>query len=388
MKIKFKYIDESFNQKSSILEFSDEKEFYHYINLHKYTLLKYKNISSKKTLPKNKDITNFVTSLYFLVKADINILDALVIIEGNFSGKFKENIRKTINFLKIGKNLKESFNFITDDEIFLNTIEIGEESGNISYALKNLKNKYEFQQEMKKEIVNLSLYPLLVLVTSVIIISFLFKFIVPKFSNIYQDLNQEIPVFTKIILKFSAFYERYFFIFIFLLIFIPISIIYTYKTNSHQYEKFFLKLPFIKNLYKEIQILYFSQSMNILLNSGVNILKALELSKYFTASLLQDEIRSLKKKLTYGISFSESIKNSLFFDIEYKNYILIGEETGNLEYMFSHISDIYLIRIKEKVKRFLKVLEPFSIIIIAFFIGLILSSVMFPIFKLGESINI
>lgn len=388
MKIKFKYIDESFNQKSSILEFNDNREFYHYISTHKYTLLKHKNISSKKTAVKNKDITNFITSLYFLVKANINILDALIIIKENFSGKFKEDIEKTINFLKMGKSLKESFHFISSDEIFLNTIEIAEESGNISSSLKNLKNKYEFQQEMKKEIINLSLYPVLVLVTAVIIISFLFKFIVPKFSNIYQDLNQEIPLLTKIILKFSTFYERYFFILLFTLISITILIIYSYKTNKYKYEKFFLKLPFMRKLYKEIQILYFSQSMNILLNSGVNILKSLELSKYFTGYLLQDEILSLKKKLEHGITFSESIKNSLFFDIEYKNYILIGEETGNLEFIFSHISDIYFMRIKEKVKRFLKILEPASIIIIAFFIGIILSSVMFPIFRLGDSINI
>ena len=83
-------------------------------------------------------------------------------------------------------------------------------------------------------------------------------------------------------------------------------------------------------------------------------------------------------------------KTFLCVDIqpEYKNYITIGEETGDLNFIFSHIKNIYLIRIKEKIKRFLKILEPVSIIFIALSIGVIIFSIMLPIFKLGENIDI
>ena len=381
-------MDKGFNKKSSVLEFKNEKEFYDYIKIQKYTLLHHKKILSLKSRVKTGEFTTFITSLYFLVKADIRIADALSILAENFSGTLKDNISNAVSALKAGKTLREGFAFITDDKIFLNTMEIAEESGNILLPLENLKNKYEFEQELKKEILNLSMYPALVLGTSIIIISILFKFVVPKFSGIYNDLNKEIPLLTKIMIKISNLYGKYFII-------ISISVIglfffsITYcKKNKENFEKLLIKFPAVKKLYKEFRILYFSQSMSILLNSGVEIIRSIELSTQTAGSLLGKELKILVKKLEQGHSISTIIENMQFFDNEYKNYILIGEETGNLGFVFSHITDIYFMRIKEKTKRFLKILEPVSIIFIAFFIGLIVISVLLPVFRLGENLNI
>ena len=388
MKIKFKYLDKSFDQKSSVLNFKNEKEFFHYIKIQNYTLLHHKKIPSWGTRVKTSEFTTFISSLYFLAKADIRIVDALSILTENFSGTLKNNIEHAVTALKEGKSLKEGFAFITDDKIFLNTMEIAEESGNILLPLKNLKSKYEFEQELKKEIINLSLYPALVLATSFIIISILFKFVVPKFSGIYNDLNKEIPYLTKVMIKISTLYGKYFFVTsVSAVVLITFSVMY-YKRNRENFERLFIKLPVIKNLYKEFRILYFSQSMSILLNSGVEIIKSIELSTQTAGSLLGRELKILIKKLEQGLSISNIIGNMQFFDNEYKNYILIGEETGNLGFVFSHITDIYFMRIREKTKRFLKILEPVSIIFIAFFIGLIVISVLLPVFRLGENLNI
>ena len=388
MKIKFKYLDKSFDKKSSVLEFKNEKEFFDYIKIQNYTLLYHKKILSQRAGVKTGEFSAFISSLYFLMKAEIRIVDALSILTENFTGTLKNNIEHAVSALKAGKTLRESFTFITDDKIFLNTMEIAEETGNILIPLKNLKSKYEFEQELKKEIINLSLYPALVLATSVIIISILFKFVVPKFSGIYNDLNKEIPYLTKIMIKISTLYEKYFFITSAAIIAVFIFFVMYYKKNKENFEKLFIKLPVIKKLYKEFKILYFSQSMSILLNSGVEIMKSIELSTQTAGSLLGKELKTLIKKLEQGLSISSIIGNMQFFDNEYKNYILIGEETGNLGFVFSHITDIYFIRIREKTKRFLKILEPVSIILIAFFIGLIVISVLLPVFKLGENLNI
>ena len=388
MKVKFEYLDSSFNKKSAILDFNDENEFKQYLKEEKYTLIYHKKIFFEKSKTNTKNMKDFISSLYFLIKANINILDALLIIKENFPGKFKDSINKTISHLKKGKSLKESFIFISNDEIFLNTMKIGEESGNITDALENLKEKYEFEQEIKKEIINLSMYPALVLTTSAIIISILFKFIVPKFSSIYQDLDKEIPKLTKIVIKFGNIYEKYFFCIIIVFIFITGIIMYSYKKNREKYEHLVCKVPFLNKLYIEMQILVFTQNMHILTNGGLDILTSLELSKYSVSSVLKKEITSIKKKLEKGISLNEAFEKSSYFNSEYKNYITIGEETGDLNFIFSHVKNIYLIRIKEKIRRFLKILEPVSIIFIALIIGVIIISIMLPIFKLGENIDL
>ena len=267
-------------------------------------------------------------------------------------------------------------------------MKIGEESGNITDALENLKEKYEFEQEIKKEIINLSMYPALVLTTSAIIISVLFKFIVPKFSSIYQDLGKEIPKLTKIVIKFGNIYEKYFLYIIIIFIFIAGIIMYSYKRNKESYEHLICKLPFLNKLYMEMQILVFTQNMHILTNGGLDILTSLELSRYSVSSVLKKEIASIKTKLEKGISLNDAFEKSSYFNSEYKNYIAIGEETGDLNFIFSHVKNIYLIRIKEKIRRFLKILEPVSIIFIALIIGVIIISIMLPIFKLGENIDL
>ena len=388
MKVKFEYLDSGFNKKSAVLDFNDENEFNQYLKEEKYTLIHHKKVFFEKSKANTKNMKDFISSLYFLIKANINILDALLIIKENFPEKFKDNINKTISHLKKGKSLKESFIFISNDEIFLNTMKIGEESGNITDALENLKEKYEFEQEIKKEIINLSMYPALVLTTSAIIISVLFKFIVPKFSSIYQDLDKEIPKLTKIVIKFGNIYEKYFFCIIIVFIFITGIIMYSYKRNKESYEHLICKLPFLNKLYMEMQVLVFTQNMHILTNGGLDILTSLELSRYSVSSVLKKEIASIKTKLEKGISLNDAFEKSSYFNSEYKNYIAIGEETGDLNFIFSHVKNIYLIRIKEKIRRFLKILEPVSIIFIALIIGVIIISIMLPIFKLGENIDL
>ena len=388
MKVKFEYLDSGFNKKSAVLDFNDENEFNQYLKEEKYTLIHHKKVFFEKSKANTKNMKDFISSLYFLIKANINILDALLIIKENFPEKFKDNINKTVSHLKKGKSLKESFIFISNDEIFLNTMKIGEESGNITDALENLKEKYEFEQEIKKEIINLSMYPALVLTTSAIIISVLFKFIVPKFSSIYQDLGKEIPKLTKIVIKFGNIYEKYFLYIIIIFIFITGIIMYSYKRNKESYEHLICKIPFLNKLYMEMQVLVFTQNMHILTNGGLDILTSLELSRYSVSSVLKKEIANIKKKLEKGISLNDAFEKSSYFNSEYKNYIAIGEETGDLNFIFSHVKNIYLIRIKEKIRRFLKILEPVSIIFIALIIGVIIISIMLPIFKLGENIDL
>ena len=100
MKVKFEYLDSGFNKKSAVLDFNDENEFNQYLKEEKYTLIHHKKVFFEKSKANTKNMKDFISSLYFLIKANINILDALLIIKENFPEKFKDNINKTISHLK------------------------------------------------------------------------------------------------------------------------------------------------------------------------------------------------------------------------------------------------------------------------------------------------
>ena len=387
MNFKIKYLDRNFCEKTLIFECENEKEFFDYIQNKKISLLSYKKINIKKKKEKKKTIKDFISFIYLLTEADINILDSLEISKSHFSKSFRERISSTISDLKLGKSLKESFSHISKDTFFLNSIEIGEESGKLPKCLKNLKTKYELELEIKKEIFNISLYPAFVSAVSFIIISILLKFVVPKFFLIYKDLGKDIPKITKFILKFSSFYEKYFVSILAFLFLLFIVIQFFCRKHKKQVENLILKFPFFNILYKEFLLLDFSQNMNTAITGGLDILKALKLASETRSPALSNEIIQLGKNLEHGLSLDKAFEKSSFFSSEYKSYVLIAEETGNLAFMFENVSKIYFSRVKDKTKKFLKILEPLSVIFIAAIIAVIILSVMFPIFRLGENIE-
>ena len=88
-------------------------------------------------------------------------------------------------------------------------IKIGEETGNLEIVFKNLYEKYEFNQKIKKDVKNLSIYPITVIITALVIVFILLKFVVPKFVLIYSDIGQELPRVTQIVINISKITDKY-----------------------------------------------------------------------------------------------------------------------------------------------------------------------------------
>ena len=158
------------------------------------------------------------------------------------------------------------------------------------------------------------------------------------------------------------------------------------KNNKINYEKNILKIKIIGKIYREIKILDFSQNMHSLLCSKIELIQALELCFKNTEGFFKKELEKIVVKLKKGKEITKSFGNSAFFDREYISFLNIGEKTGDMETAFSNLTEIYYDRVNEKIKLFLKILEPVSIIIIGIIIGFIVFSVMMPIFKMSEGL--
>ena len=158
------------------------------------------------------------------------------------------------------------------------------------------------------------------------------------------------------------------------------------KNNKINYEKNILKIKIIGKIYREIKILDFSQNMYSLLCSKIELIQALEFCFKNTEGFFKKELEKIVVKLKRGKEITKSFGNSAFFDREYISFLNIGEKTGDMETAFSNLTEIYYDRVNEKIKLFLKILEPVSIIIIGIIIGFIVFSVMMPIFKMSEGL--
>ena len=326
-----------------------------------------------------KELLTFTKSVYYLLNGKISLIDTLTIVSQNYKNEMKNKILKTKIQIEQGVPLNKAFYKITQEREFLEMIKIGEQTGNLELVFKNLYQRYEFNQKIKKDIIGLSIYPVTVIITAVIIVTVLLKFVVPKFVSIYSDIGQDLPKITKTVINISKVFDKYW-----ILIFIYFLFFYFKKKNEEDFEKFFLKLKIIGKMYKDICVLNFTRNMYSLTDTNISFVKSLEMCSNSKSNVLNKELKKIISKIEKGESIQKSFKNTTFFDAEYRSFLTIGERTGKMEISFFNLNEIYYERVNEKIKWFLKMFEPFSIIFIGILIGGIIFSVMLPIFKMGE----
>ena len=331
-----------------------------------------------------KELLTFTKSVYYLLNGKISLIDTLTIVSQNYKSEMKNKILKTKAQIEQGVPLTKAFYKIVQEREFLEMIKIGEQTGNLELVFKNLYQKYEFNQKIKKDIIGLSIYPVTVIVTAVIIVAILLKFVVPKFVSIYSDIGQDLPKITKTVINMSKIFDKYWIAFFGVMVFIYFLFFYFKKKNEEDFEKFFLKLRIIGKMYKDICVLNFTRNMYSLTNTNISFVKSLEMCSNSKSNVLNKELKKIISKIEKGESIQKSFKNTTFFDAEYRSFLTIGERTGKMEISFFNLNEIYYERVNEKIKWFLKMFEPFSIIFIGILIGGIIFSVMLPIFKMGE----
>ena len=331
-----------------------------------------------------KELLTFTKSVYYLLNGKISLIDTLTIVSQNYKSEMKNKILKTKAQIEQGVPLTKAFYKMVQEREFLEMIKIGEQTGNLELVFKNLYQKYEFNQKIKKDIIGLSIYPVTVIVTAVIIVAILLKFVVPKFVSIYSDIGQDLPKITKTVINMSKIFDKYWIAFFGVMVFIYFLFFYFKKKNEEDFEKFFLKLRIIGKIYKDICVLNFTRNMYSLTNTNISFVKSLEMCSNSKSNVLNKELKKIISKIEKGESIQKSFKNTTFFDAEYRSFLTIGERTGKMEISFFNLNEIYYERVNEKIKWFLKMFEPFSIIFIGILIGGIIFSIMLPIFKMGE----
>ncbi|MFC2294341.1 MAG: type II secretion system F family protein, partial [Leptotrichia hongkongensis] len=218
-------------------------------------------IKNNKSGINEKELLSFTKSVYYLLNGKISLIDTLGIVAQNYSGDLKSKIIGTKQQIEKGVSLHRAFSKITANKEFMEMIKIGEETGNLEIVFKNLYEKYEFNQKIKKDVKNLSIYPVTVIVTALVIVFILLKFVVPKFVVIYSDIGQELPKVTQIVINISKITDKYSVFILIAIIFLIFGLKNWKEKNEKNFEKIFLKTKMIGQMYKNICILNFTRNM-------------------------------------------------------------------------------------------------------------------------------
>jgi len=269
---------------------------------------------------------------------------------------------------------------------WVSLVEVGEASGSLPTVLERMAKFLEEKAEFQRKIVSSLMYPAVLFVICIGATSFFAFKIIPRFVEIFSSFGVPLPGVTMAIVAFFEFIRKKF-----LLLLLGISAIiflfrkYTETTvGRRQAEIFLFKVPLVGNFYRTLVIERFTSQMSILVDSGVPILYALEITQRMVGSkIMEGVVENIKKSAREGQLIADAMSKSGFFTPMVIQMILIGEETGELGNMLRRVAGFYESYISTFVERFTTLFEPLMLVLMGGVIGTIVISMFLPIFSIA-----
>lgn len=341
----------------------------------------------------DKDKERFFTELGVLLNAGVDLQTVLEISVASINGKDKLKLIYTslIEYVSEGKGISDA---LMQTGSFNNfdcySIQIGENTGELGVVVNKLAQYYQKKNAQRRKTLSALSYPIIVLITTVLAVLFMLKFVVPMFANTLVQFGGELPVLTSTIISLSDYISKYFWLSIALLTGTT-YLFYRYRSNAElkKYKAaFLLKIPYIGKVVKKTHLLRFTQAMELLLSANIGIVESLQLvQKMVDFHPLSIALLQVKEDVLKGDFFYEAIAKQQFFESSMITIIKIGEEVNQLDRIFLQLSKQYETELDYSSGVLMTILEPLMILLLAVLIGVILVAMYLPMFKIGTIIK-
>ena len=349
-------------------------------------------IPLKATLPFNEKLA-VVESLGVMLEAGIPILDALDSIEEDSTNPKTIMVVQLIrDSIQKGRSLAESFSQFPNifDDILINTVKAGEESGSLDKVLKELTDNLRRAEEIKSDVRGAMIYPAIVFVVLFFVLVILLGFVIPRVAEIFERLNIPKPLATQILLSTSTIFSQYFLFFMGLMVIIVL--LFIYLISKRRLRKRLLtasfRLPVFGTILRYLDLARFSGTLSLLLSAGIPIIRAVETSAAVVVNRKTlSELTEITHSLTEGNSLSESMRKYKTFPTLMTRIISTGEKTGNLDQVLGEVSAHYHSKLRRQVKVLSTSLEPILIVIIGIIVGLAILAISAPMYQLSGQIS-
>ncbi|TAK79237.1 MAG: type II secretion system F family protein [Gammaproteobacteria bacterium] len=337
-----------------------------------------------------RDTALFFRQFATLIAAGVPIIQSCTILE---KSQEKTALRLLIYAIKrdilAGKTLSHCLQRYPHyfDPLTVQLIKIGEHTGRLDTMLLIIATHQEKHLAFRKRIQQALFYPVLILITALIITFCMFIFVIPRFAELFQDMQTSLPLLTRLIFYLSAKLRECLFPALALtLVLITLSIRGKYSTPIKRYfQHTFSTLPFIHTTLHKIKLTRFVRYLALTLTAGLPITDALALAgassqdPSFTTAILQ-----LQSKIRTGLSLHRAMETLPHFPTLMTQMVKVGEESGKLESMLDKLADFFESDIDHLLHHLNQLLEPLIMVVLGVLIGGLVIGMYLPIFKLGS----
>lgn len=363
-----------------------------------YEITPQKNISKTFTLFTAKftasELDFFLTQLSTFLKSGITLVESIKILSKQCKKKGQQNVYKSLIYeLTMGENFSEALQKQGNlfPRLLINMIKSSELTGDLPETLDDMADYYREIEKTRKQMMSALTYPLVVLVFAIAVLVYIMVLVVPQFVDIYGSLGTTLPPITIAILNVSNFLKKNLLMLgIVLLVFIIIFIILfkTIKVFKTVVQTILMNIPIIGKIIIYNEITMFTKTFASLLNHNVYITDCMEvLSKITNNEVYKMLIFDTITNLARGEAISNSFKNHWAFPVIAYEMILTGEKTGQLGPMMDKVANYYQEQHKNAVNQIKAFIEPVMIIVLAVIVGVVLLSVVLPMFDMYQQIS-
>lgn len=335
-----------------------------------------------------KDKIIFTQQLAMMIKSGLPLIDAFRALQEQTENKyFAGVIGEIIEEVRGGKPLSSSL--AKYPKIFTNfyiaMISSGEKSGRLDEVLQRLADELEKDYDLISKVKSAITYPILIVFALVGIIILMLVFVVPQLKKIFSDMGVELPLITRVILGTSDAIIKYWYLFTFGIIGLAVGIYFYGKSDKGGLviDGLKIKIPVIGKLFKKIYMARFCRTAGSLVVSGLPILDIIQTtSKVLNNRVYQKALEQTGEDVKNGLTFSAAIKKQKIFPAMIYHLVSIGEKSGKIDEILLTMAVFFDREVEASTNSLASLIEPILIIIVGAGVGLVVASVIMPIYSL------
>lgn len=340
-----------------------------------------------------KEVVILSRQMSTLFEAQVSALKAFSLLAGNTENPLlRRKLTQIVTDLQAGSSIAGALSKHPDvfSDFYINMVKAGEESGKLTQVFSFMADYLDRQYALTSKTKHALVYPAFVIGIFFVVMILMFTVVIPKLSAIISESGQDIPFYTKIVMGISHFLVEYG---IFLLIFLAVFVGFVVRATQSKHGKEVLdevklKMPIIGNLYQKLYLARIADNLDTMLSAGIPITRAIEITANVVGNRrYKDIMLEAMEAVKGGKALSQSIEIHHEIPKLMPAIIRVGEETGSMSSILKMLAKFYNREVDEAVDTLVGLIEPFMIVSLGLGVGLLLVSVLVPIYNIAGGIQ-
>lgn len=275
-------------------------------------------------------------------------------------------------------------------ELYRFTIEAGEQSGHLDVVLERLAEYTESRQQLAQKMSQALIYPVILTLIAIFAVAFLLAFVVPKIVQVFDNIGQELPILTRLLIISSDFLSSYWHVLLMGLFFLVGGFMYLMKFYGFKLKvhRILLGMPLIGRMVKGVNAARFSRTLSIVASSGVPILDGLRIAAQVVVNLpMRKAVEEAAAKVREGSAINKALDSSKHFPPMTIHLIASGEASGNIEEMLERAAESQEREMESITAGLLGIFEPMLILVMGGVVLVIVLAILLPIFDMNQLVK-